>query len=141
MVAYEEDLVSLDELRGRMPELRRKQKYLSDEIDSIDKHLADEETYLRLAENLECFISRLREAGMNSSVRERQQVLRLVVREVLVDTDTVVIQHTIPGLDPGGKPTCHLWGYRPLRHSPARGDPQDFGLSRTAFKAAADCLR
>jgi hypothetical protein len=73
-------------------------------------------------------------------VHDRQQVLRLVVREVLVDTDSAVIQHTIPGLDPGGRSPCHLWGYRQLRHSPARCDPQDFGLPRSAFKAAADCL-
>jgi site-specific DNA recombinase len=119
MLAYEEDLVSLDELRGRMPELRKKEKFLIGEIESIDRHLADEETHLKLAENLESFLARLRDAASNSSVHDRQQVLRLVVREVLVETDSVVLQHTIPGLDPGGRSTCHLWGYRPC------SDPQD----------------
>lgn len=110
LVAYEEDLVSLDELRGRMPELRRREKSLSGEIESLDNNVANEETYLKLAENLDSFLARLRDAATNSSVRERQQVLRLVIREVLVDTDSVVIRHTIPGLDPSGRPTCHLWG-------------------------------
>lgn len=110
LVAYEEDLVSLDELRGRMPELRRREKSLSGEIGSLDNNVANEETYLKLAENLDSFLARLRDTATNSSVRERQQVLRLVVREVLVDTDSVVIRHTIPGLDPSGRPTCHLWG-------------------------------
>ena len=110
LVAYEEDLVSLDELRGRMPELRRREKALGGEIDSLDNHLANEKTYLTLAENLETFLTRLHHAATISSVGERQHVLRLVVREVLVDTDSVVIRHTIPGLNPGGRPTCHLWG-------------------------------
>src|SRR5262245_22212182 len=84
LVAYEEGLVSLDQLRDRMPELRRREKSLSGQIESLDNHLANEETYLKLAENLENFLTRLRDAATSSSVRERQQVLRLVVREVLV---------------------------------------------------------
>jgi DNA invertase Pin-like site-specific DNA recombinase len=110
LVAYEEDLMSLDELRRRMTELRRREKILSGEIESLDNHLANQETYLKLAENLERFLARLRDATTNSSVRERQQVLRLLVREVLVDSDSVVIRHTIPGLNPIGTPSCHLWG-------------------------------
>jgi hypothetical protein len=74
------------------------------------------ETYLKLAENLENFLTRLRDAATSSSVRERQQVLRLVVREVLVDTDCVVIRHTIPGLDQGGRPSCHWREVSPRRH-------------------------
>jgi site-specific DNA recombinase len=116
LVAYEEGLVLLDELRDRMPELRRREKSLSGQIESLDNHLANEETYLKLAENLENFLTRLRDAATSSSVRERQQVLRLVVREVLVDTDCVVIRHTIPGLDQGGRPSCHWREVSPRRH-------------------------
>src|SRR5207249_9895495 len=82
LVAYEEGLVSLDQLRDRMPELRRREKSLSGQIESLDNHLANEETYLKLAESLENFLTRLRDAATSSSVRERQQVLQLVVREV-----------------------------------------------------------
>src|SRR5262245_228271 len=110
LVAYEEDLMSLDQLRRRMPELRRREKILTDEIESLDNHLANQETYLKLAENLKSLLARLRDATTNSSIRERQQVLRLVVREILVDSDSVVIRHAIPGLNPMGTPSCHLWG-------------------------------
>jgi hypothetical protein len=79
--------------------------------------LVDEETYMKLAENLESFLAKLCDASMNSSVHERQQVLRLMVCDVLLDTDSVIIQHTIPGLDPGGRSTCHLWGYRQNPHA------------------------
>jgi hypothetical protein len=42
LLAYEEGLVSLDELRDRMPELRRREKSLSGQIESLDNHLANE---------------------------------------------------------------------------------------------------
>jgi hypothetical protein len=71
-----------------MPELRRREKILSSEIESLDNHLTSQETYLKLAENLESFLARLRDAATNSSVCQRQQVLRLVVREILVDSDS-----------------------------------------------------
>ena len=135
MLAYEEDLMSLDELRGRMPELRKKEKLLIGEIESIDRHLADEETYLKLAENFDSFLSRLRDAACSSSVHDRQQVLRLVVREVLVDTDSIAIQHTIPGLDPGGRSICHLWGYGPLRSPSAQRHPENPRLPRPPVPA------
>jgi len=99
-----------------MPELRRRHKTVSGEIESLDNRLASEEIYLKLAENLERFLVRLRDTSAHSSVLERQRVLRLVVREVLVDTDAVVIRHTIPGLDSGGTPNCHLWGRSPGRY-------------------------
>ena len=137
VVAYEEELLSLDELRHRMPELRRREKTVSAEIESLDNRRVHEEIYLKLAENLESFLVRLRDAATHSSVRERQQVLRLVVRDVLVDTDSIVIRHTIPGLDPGGKPTCHLWGRSPCRNSSARYDGKNSGVSRPAFPRPA----
>ena len=138
LVAYEEELVSLDELRRRMPELRKRDKKLTTEIESLDDRLVSEEIYLKLAENLEAFLARLHHTAANASVRERQQILRLVVREVLVDTDSVVIRHTIPGLDPGGRSTCHLWDRGPRRDPSAGHDAGDPGVPRPAVAGAAD---
>ncbi len=122
VIAYEEDLVSLDELRQRMPELRRREKMLVGEIESLDSHLANEEIYLKLAENLEPFLVRLRNAATN---------------EVLVDVDTVVIRHTIPGLDPGGQPACHLRGGSGGSDSPAGYHAKDPRQSRITYPGAA----
>ena len=120
-----------------MPELRRRHKTVSGEIQSLDNRLANEEIYLKLAENLESFLARLRDTSAHSSVLERQKVLRLVVREVLVDTDAVVIRHTIPGLDSDGKPSCHLWGRSHRRHSSARYDSKNSGVPGPAFPCPA----
>ena len=141
VTAYEEDLVSLDELRQRMPELRRRQKTVSSNIESLDNRLANEEIYLKLAENLESFLARLRDTSAHSSVPERQRVLRFVIREVLVDTDVVVTRHTIPGLDSGGTPSCHLWGRSACGNTPARRDTKNSRVSGAAFPRSASSAR
>jgi recombinase-like zinc beta ribbon protein len=102
--AYQEGLLTLDELRARMPELRRKETTLRSKLDALDSQVLDHETYLALAENLESFLARLREKVDSSSVEERQQILRLVVREIRPGPQRVVIRHSIP-TPPGGPPT------------------------------------
>src|SRR5215211_1282271 len=96
--AYQESLISLDELRARMPELRRREAALASQLRSLETELHDAETYLQLAETLEGFLSRLSERAATLDVRERQRVLRLVVREVLIggEDDRVTIRHSIP---------------------------------------------
>ena len=108
--AYQEDLLSLDELRSRMPDLRKKEGGLRADLNALDAQLTDQETYLRLAENLESFLSRLREAAGCSSVLDRQRVLRLLVKEVRVDSQRVMIRHSIPSGDPGSTPGSLLRG-------------------------------
>ena len=97
--AYQEDLVTLDELRLRMPDLRAKKNGLKASIDSLEAELFDTETYLKLAENLESFLARLRESAETTTVEERQKVLRSVVKEVLVGPERVVIRHCVPVRD------------------------------------------
>jgi site-specific DNA recombinase len=100
--AYQEDLLSLDELRSRMPDLRKKESAVRAQLDALEAQLIDQETYLKLAENLESFLARLRDAADSSSVEERQRVLRLIVKEVRVGPERLVIRHSIPA--PGSDP-------------------------------------
>ena len=51
--AYQEQLISLDELRSRMPELRTRETSLRQQTDALDAQLADRAVYLKLADNLE----------------------------------------------------------------------------------------
>ena len=98
--AYQEDLLTLDELRARMPELRTKETSLSGALASLDAQLLDRQTYLTLTENLEGFLSRLRDTSEAATVEDRQKVLRSVVKEVLVGPERVVIRHSIPAQRP-----------------------------------------
>ena len=94
--AYQEELISLDELRTRMPELRARQGSLHHQIDALDSQLADREVYLKLADNLEDFLTGLRGKTATATVAERQRVLRLLVKDVLVGPDKITIRHCIP---------------------------------------------
>jgi site-specific DNA recombinase len=102
--AYQEELVSLEDLRGRMHELRRRKKAIHAELQSLEAATSDTETYLRIANTAEEFLSRLHTAAETLDVVERQKILRLLVKEVLVDQDTVTIRHCIP-VDEPGSPT------------------------------------
>jgi site-specific DNA recombinase len=107
LTAYQEDLLSLDELRHRMPDLRQRENAIRAELQSIADQATDRTAYLRLAENLTAFLARLRSSAETLNVIERQRVVRLLVKEILVSDDRIVIRHTIPlptgpfgGVDP-----------------------------------------
>ncbi len=116
--AYQEQLISLDELRTRMPPLRKHQTTLRAQLENLDTELHDAETYLKLAETLEGFLARLNDGLGQLTIAEQQRVLRLVVREILIGgkDDNITIRHSIP--TPNGDPD----GSYPLRgssHDPA----------------------
>ena len=94
--AYQEDLLTLGELRTRMPDLRAKQTSLQASLDALEARLIDRDTYLKLAENLESFLARLRDTADTATIENRQKVLRSVVKEVLVGPERVTIRHSIP---------------------------------------------
>ena len=103
--AYQEELITIDELRGRTPELRRQEQALHRELQSVIDRAKDRETYLRLAETLTGFLERLRSSAETLDVIERQRIVRLLVKEVLVSEDKIVIRHSIPlSGSPGGGP-------------------------------------
>ena len=94
--AYQEDLIQLEQLRQRMPELRKREQALRSELESLEATAADQEIFLRLAAGLESFLTRLRQSADTMSVMERQKVLRLVVKEIHVGRSTIQIKHSIP---------------------------------------------
>ena len=96
LTAYQEELFSLDELRRRMPELRRREQRLHTEIEALQAQVADQATYLRLAQTLSAFLESLRINAQTLDVRERQRVARLLVKEVVVGHDSITIRHSIP---------------------------------------------
>jgi site-specific DNA recombinase len=94
--AYQEGLLSIEQLRERMPVLRQRQQALSAELQAIADQTNDRAAFLRLAETLAAFLARLRSAAETLSVIERQKIVRLLVKDVLVGEDTITIRHSIP---------------------------------------------
>jgi site-specific DNA recombinase len=94
--AYQEDLIQLDELRSRMPALRKREATLKSELISIDSAASDQHAILRVADNIDNFLFQLRKTTDAMEVLERQKVLRLVVKEVLIGDETINIKHSVP---------------------------------------------
>ncbi|MHB1833362.1 MAG: hypothetical protein ACYCXW_00200 [Solirubrobacteraceae bacterium] len=104
---YQEQLVTIDELRARTPELRKREATIQAQLDALDAELHHAETYLKLTETLDGFRARLTDNAESLPVEQRQQIIRLVVREVLIGEDDITIRHSIP-LPTGGQPPGYL---------------------------------
>jgi site-specific DNA recombinase len=113
MTAYQEDLLPLDGLRRRMPDVRKREQAIRTELNAIESELADPATYLRLAETVTGFLARLRETAKTLDVSERQRIVRLLVKEIVVADDAIIIRHSIPAPSnspAGGQPTSTRLG-------------------------------
>jgi site-specific DNA recombinase len=136
--AYQEGLVTLAQLRQRMPDLQKRSQAVESELHSLEMAVVDETRYLKLAESLAGFRTKLRVRAQTLDVRERQQLLRLLVKEILLGADALTIRHSIrippsgpgsdgpPSPDAGPAEPAMTLGYR-LRtrshHSTLRSSP------------------
>ena len=109
VTAYQEGLLTLPQLRQRMPPLQKHTQAVESELQSLKMAAVDEARYLQLAESLAAFRSKLRVRAEVLDIAVRQQILRLLVKEVLVGSDTITLRHSIPipqsGPGSNGSPT------------------------------------
>ena len=94
--AYSEQLITIDELRARMPDLRARETGLRAQLDALDAQAADRDAYLKLADDLEGFLARLRDNAATARTEDRRRVLRLLVKDVLIGPEKITIRHRIP---------------------------------------------
>ena len=94
--AFSEQLVTIDELRARMPHLRARETGLRGQLDALDAQAADRDAYLKLAGDLEGFLAQLRGNAATATVEDRQRVLRLLVKDILIGPEKITIRHRIP---------------------------------------------
>ena len=139
--AYQEALMSIEQLRERMPGLRQREQALRAELQAIVDQDNDRAAFLRLAESLTAFLVRLRGAADTLSITERQRIVRLVVKDVLIGDDIITIRHSISipqqappqggnlppcGTDGRNYLLCKGSGHRPLRGTCLRVPPLAF---------------
>ena len=122
--AYQDGLLPLDALRSRLAPVRKREHALERELKALDAAGLGEERFLKLAESVGRFLSRLQDSAQRLDVEERQKVLRLVVKEILVGENTIHIKHSIPitgspppNPDPGAGHVRPLERSCPLRSS------------------------
>ena len=100
--AFSEQLITIDELRAKMPHLRAREASLRGQLDALDAQAADRDAYLKLADDLEGFLARLRGSTATATTEDRRRVLRLLVKDVLVGPEKITIRHRIPAREPAG---------------------------------------
>ena len=100
VTAFSEQLITIDELRARMPDLRARETGLKDQTAALDAQAADRDAYLRLADDLEGFLGKLRANSATATTEDRQRVLRALVQDVLVGPGKLTIRHRIPVREP-----------------------------------------
>jgi site-specific DNA recombinase len=119
VTAYQEGLLTLAQLRQRMPLLQKQTQAVESELQSLKMAAVDEAKYLQLAECLAGFRSKLRIRAEVLDIAVRQQILRLLVKEVLVGSDTITLRHSIPipqsgpGSNGSPVPSSGVTGSRP----------------------------
>jgi site-specific DNA recombinase len=96
VTAFSEQLITIDELRARMPALRARETGLKDQIAALDAQAADHDAYLKLAGDLEGFLAGLRQNSATATTEDRQRVLRAVVQDILIGPEKLTIRHRIP---------------------------------------------
>ncbi|PZR63040.1 MAG: hypothetical protein DLM71_05720, partial [Chloroflexi bacterium] len=120
--AYQDEQITLDELRARMPELRRRESALRAEQEAINAEIDDATNYLKLADSIETFTSRLTHGLDDMDTDEQARILQLLIRDVLIggDNETVTIRHSIPLPSGGENPQSPL---HTVRHAGASCRP------------------
>jgi site-specific DNA recombinase len=94
--AYSEQLVTIDELRAKVPHLRAREANLRSQLEALDAQAADRDAYLKLADDLDGFLAQLRGRAATTSTDERRRVLKLLVKDVLIGPEKITIRHRIP---------------------------------------------
>jgi len=94
--AYQEGLLPLSELRKRIPELRKRTSAYKSELESMELRTIEEKKFIELYKNIDDFLRCLKQSSKDISVTDRQKILRLIVKEILVGQDSIKIKHSIP---------------------------------------------
>src|ERR1022692_2808354 len=83
-----------------MPDLRARETGLKDQIAALDAQAADRDAYLKLADDLEGFLARLRQSSATATTQDRQRVLRALVQDILIGPGKITIRPRIPARQP-----------------------------------------
>lgn len=123
--AYQEGLLSLNQLRDRIPELKRKQNAAAKELEGARWQALAAQGAERLEQSLEGFAERMRHGAKTLNILERQKVVRLLIREIVVQVDNrIIIRHCLPlmgGVGNASAPPSDCYPLRTRRQdSPAR---------------------
>jgi site-specific DNA recombinase len=121
--AYQEDLLSLDELRQRTTPLNKRLGTVRKDLATAEAVAFDEGRFTMLAEQVNDFLGCLQIHEERLNIEQKQQIVRLLIKEVVVSGAIVTVHHSIP--IPKKKLTRPIDCYSlcTRRHQPLVGEP------------------
>jgi site-specific DNA recombinase len=100
--AYQEGLLTLEQLRKRIPNLQKRAKTIEGELHHLEAQAIDQEHYQQIVLNMENFVRQFHESRNTLDIQTRRKILQLIVKEILVGPESITIKHSIPSSEPSG---------------------------------------
>ena len=94
--AYQEGLMELGELRQRVPELKKRQLALQRELDGLNMQVLEQSRLNDVNASMERFCEQMKTSAQNLTIEEKQKIVRLLVKEVVIGPESITINHSIP---------------------------------------------
>lgn len=93
--AYQESLITIGQLRSRMPELQKRMNANAKDLENLKNHELALDQRLQYLD-AQSFTQQLGINVNQLNITEKKKILRLLVKEVVVGEDTIDIRHSIP---------------------------------------------
>ena len=93
--AYQEGLITIAQLRKRMPKLQKRVNTIEKELKNLKTHEPALDQRLQLLD-VQSFTSQLGQNVNHLDIKEKKKILRLLVKEIVVGDDIIDIRHSIP---------------------------------------------
>lgn len=93
--AYQEGLLTIDQLRKRMPELQKRISTTDKELEHLKTNELALDQRLQLLD-VESFKKQLGQNVNQLDIQVKKKILRLLVKEVIVGNEIIEIKHSIP---------------------------------------------
>ena len=97
--AYQDGLLDKDELTARKVLLDAEQQRLAAQLKTAARREQAEQYERDLALTCEAFVQRIEDALASPSFETKQEVIRLLIEQIVVDADTITIKHIVPAED------------------------------------------
>lgn len=94
--AYQASLMSMDELKNRVDKLRKHQLLLKSEIGAYKTQNEGAKQFLEIESSIKVFFSKLKTRLDKIEVPEKQKIMRLLVKDILIDDKEIIMNHNIP---------------------------------------------
>lgn len=99
--AYQEgDCLTLDELRKRSKSLKEREAGLKKEAEFLEAHLIRKASYQDLMKTLEMFRKKLDTSYEDLSIKDKQNVVRALIEDIVIFPNEIEIRHSIPSFAP-----------------------------------------